>query len=489
MAELVNAFRKNVRSEKNAGRQFIKHSLDDVGARNPRRDMPAPRYDRLSRSWLSASVAACVLGCTAWPLLAAEPEGNALTLAKALALTLEKSPVLSSFSWDMRAAEARMIQAKLVPNPEISVEGEDFTRAAVPMATESMQNTLELSQLIELGGKRKSRIQEAQFDRAATEWDYQVKRLEVLKLTSLAFIDVLTAQRNVQLAEENVELAQGAIPVTQSRVEAGKASDVELVRTNTAVATARIRLTDAKRDLETARVNLAAQWGAKRATFPNVTGNLDQLRPIPSLESLKTKLEKNPDLARWTTERQKREATLSLARAEAKPDLTLRAGPRLLGASHADLTLVAGFSIALPLWNRNQGKIAEAEADVAKTADERAAAEARAYADLHEAYQTLARTAEDIQVLRGTVLPGAKTAVDQISQGYAAGRFSQLDVLDAQRTYNETQTEYVRALSDFQKAQAQIDALTAGPLQVLIPRESTSKSYQRNRNNNVSRNE
>ena len=98
-------------------------------------------------------------------------------------------------------------------------------------------------------------------------------------------------------------------------------------RTNTAVATARIRLTEVRRDLETARVNLAAQWGAKQATFPSVTGNLDRLRPIPSLESLKAKLQKNPGLTRWTTERQKRESSLNLARAEAKPDVTLRAGP------------------------------------------------------------------------------------------------------------------------------------------------------------------
>jgi cobalt-zinc-cadmium efflux system outer membrane protein len=420
----------------------------------------------------------CILCGHAVPLLGAGPDGNPLTLARALALTLEKSPVLSSFSWDIRAAEARIIQAKLLPNPEISLEGEDFTRAGGRSATESMQNTLELSQLIELGGKRNSRVREAQFDRATTEWDYQVKRLEVLKLTSLAFIDVLTAQRNVQLAEENVELTEGAVPITQKRVEAGKASNVELVRTNTAVASARIRFTEARRDLETDRGNLAAQWGAKRAMFPSVTGNLDQLRSIPSLESLKAKLQKNPDLARWTTERQKREATLNLARAEAKPDLTLRAGPRLLGASHADLTLVAGFSIPLPLWNRNQGKIAEAEANVTKTADERAAAEAKAYAELNEAYQTLARAEEEVRILRETVTPGAKSAVDQITEGYAAGRFSQLDVLDAQRTYNETRTQYVRALSDFQKAQAQIDALTAGPVELPRWNEPASRSYE-----------
>ena len=113
---------------------------------------------------------------------------------------------------------------------------------------------------------------------------------------------MLASQLNVQLAGENVELTEGAVPVTHKRVEAGKASSVELVRTNTAVATARIRLREARRDLEAARVDLAAQWGAKKATFPSVTGNLDQLRPIPSLESLKAKLQKNPDLARWTTD-------------------------------------------------------------------------------------------------------------------------------------------------------------------------------------------
>jgi cobalt-zinc-cadmium efflux system outer membrane protein len=180
---------------------------------------------------------------------------------------------------------------------------------------------------------------------------------------------------------------------------------------------------------------------------------------------------------------------LNLARAEAQPDLTLRAGPRLLGANHADLTLVAGFSIPLPLWNRNQGKIAEAKANVAKTADERAAAEARAYTELNEAFQTLARATEEVRILRETVLPDAKSAVDQITEGYAAGRFSQLDVLDAQRTYNETKTQYVRTLSDFQKAQAQIDALTTGPVQLSSLGELISKSHQGNRNNKVSRDE
>jgi cobalt-zinc-cadmium efflux system outer membrane protein len=421
---------------------------------------------------LSLATAYAVCPCGAQPQESGEP----ITLARALALALERSPELAAFSWDIRAAEARILQAKLVPNPEISWDGEDFTRAGVQSATESMQNTLVLSQLIELGGKRSSRVREAQFDRWAAEWDYQVKRLDVLKATSLAFIDVLSGQRKVSLAEENVQLAEREIPVTQKKVEAGQASNVELIRTKTEVATARIELTEATHELEAARVNLAAQWGAKKATFASVSGNLEQLRPIPSLESLKVKLQANPELAKWTTERQRREATLSAARAEAHPDITVNAGPRLLGASHADMSLVAGFSIPLPLWNRNQGKIAEAEANVAKTSDERAAAEAGAFAELNEAYQTLQRAAEEVRMLRDTVLPGAKSVIDQTTEGYATGRFSQLDVLDAQKSYIETRTQYVRALSDFQKAAAQIDALTAGPVE-LPSNRTVTKTY------------
>jgi cobalt-zinc-cadmium efflux system outer membrane protein len=414
--------------------------------------------------------------------------GRPLTLAKALALTLEHSPELSAFSWDIRSAEARIIQAKLIPNPEISFEGENLSELGGSQSGNEMQNTLRLSQLIELGGKRRSRLREAQFDREATQWDYQVKRLEVLKLTSTAFIDVLAAQRNVQLAEEGLSIAEAAMPVTQQRVKAGKASEVELVRTNTAVATARIESEQAKRELQTARLNLAAQWGEKKAIFPNVIGNLEQVRDLPPLESLNAKLHGSPNLVRWTTEREKRQATLNLVRAEAKPDLTLQTGPRVIASNPVDVTFVAGFSIPLPLWNRNQGRIAEAEANVAKVADERAAAETRAYADLNEAYQTLARAAEEVRILRETVLPGAKSAVDQITEDYSAGRFSQLDVLDAQRSYNESRTQFVRALAAYQKAQAQIDALTAGPVELPGPSAPISKTYG-NRNKKFSRNE
>lgn len=403
------------------------------------------------------------------PSAIAEPPtpGKPLTMAAAIVLTLQRNPELSSFSWDIRAAEARIIQSKLSPNPEITVEGENLTKTGGQ--GEGIQNTIQLSQLIELGGKKKSRVREAQFDWEGSRWEYQAKRLEVLKATSTAFVDVLAAQSSLQLKEDSLAIAEAAVPATRTRVDAGKAAAVELVRAQTAVASARIELEEAKRELQTARLNLAAQWGDKKASFPNVIGNLEQVREPPPLESLNAKLQRNPNLARWTTESGKRKATLSVARSEARPDITLQAGPRLIGTNPVEPTLVAGFSIPLPLWNRNQGKIAEAEANLGKVADERANAEARAYAELNEAYQTLAGSSHEARALRETVLPGAKNTVDETARGYAAGRFSQLDVLEAQKNYNESRTQYVKALASYQKAQAQIDALTAGPVELPKP--------------------
>src|SRR5262249_10207874 len=75
-----------------------------------------------------------------------------------------------------------------------------------------------------------------------------------------------------------------------------------------------------------------------------------------------------------------------------------------------------------------------------------------------------------------------------IREGYSAGRFGQLDVLDAQRSYNETRTQYVKALADYHKAQAQIDALTAVPVELPSPTEPVSKTYG-NRNKKAPRNE
>jgi len=409
----------------------------------------------------------------ALPLAASAAEkSDSITLAEALARTLRGSPELAANDWEIRMAEARVLQAGLRPNPELSIDIENPTGSGPYKSGDLMENTLTLSQLIELSGKRPARIQAAQTGRAVVEWEYQVKRVEVLKAATLAFIDVLSAQRRLELADEIVKVSEEAVKLTEQRVGVGKVSAVELIRANVAVSTARIEVEQARRGMATARGNLAAQWGAKEADFGAVSGDLDHHKGAPSLSDLRQRLLGNPDLARWTAEREKRAAVLAKEQTLAKPDISLRVGPRMEGRAE-DATFVAGFSVPLPFYNRNQGNIAEARASLAKLEEEKRGAEARAFASLNEAWQKLSGALREITILEESVIPGAKDAEKQLTDGYAAGRFTQFEVLDARRTLNAARGQQVRALADYQKARAELDALTARPTE--LPRLPIAK--------------
>lgn len=387
---------------------------------------------------------------------------DTLSLPAALAKTLESSPELAAYSWDIRAAEARVLQARLRPNPTASLDVENLTGSGDYAKGEQAERTLQLSQLVELGDKRPARIGEAAAGRTVAELDYQVKRVEVLRAATRAFVDVLAAQRAVALAGETAALAATVTPLTQRRVEAGKASAVEVTRSNLVIASANIELEQSRRTLATARGNLAAQWGARRAEFDSVSGDLDRVREIPSLATLGGKVMRNPQLTRWTAERERREAAVTLARAQGRPDLTVFGGPRVIGKGEA-VTGVAGLSIPLPFSNRNQGNIAEAQALASKAGEERRSVETRSFAALNEAYQTLSRAAREVEILRRDVLPGAREAEELVTAGYEAGRFTQLEILDARRTLIGARSQNLRALADYHKAVADIEALTAAP--------------------------
>ena len=106
---------------------------------------------------------------------------DVLTLRDALTRTLYLSPELATLPYDERAAEARVLQAGLRPNPEVSVEVEDFGGQKEFRGFGESETTLKFGQLLELGGKRAARIREAQAEKALVKFDCEVKRREVLE--------------------------------------------------------------------------------------------------------------------------------------------------------------------------------------------------------------------------------------------------------------------------------------------------------------------
>ena len=146
-----------------------------------------------------------------------EPTGP-LTLGNALSLALRGNPELATFAWEVRARDAQVLQASLLPNPQVGVEIEDFGGGDQLAAFDGSDTTLQLKQKIELGGKRAKRTKVASLRGDLARWDYEVKKLDVIAETTRAFVDVLAAQERVALTEELVALAQSVLDTTAQRV-------------------------------------------------------------------------------------------------------------------------------------------------------------------------------------------------------------------------------------------------------------------------------
>jgi cobalt-zinc-cadmium efflux system outer membrane protein len=413
----------------------------------------------------AARLAACLLigGLLAQPALAAveEPRGE-LALREALALALERNPELAAFSQEIRAAEAAVIQADVLPNPKLDVVGDNLGNTR--KKDEGDRSTsLFIGQLVELGGKRAARVRLAETGRDLAGWDYEAKRLEIFARVRQTFVEVLTAQGRTGLADESVRLAQAVADGVAKRVQAGKVSPVEETKARLTVSAALIEREQARRELAAARNRLAALWANPTPRFGRAAGDLERVPPLPAFETLAARIRDNPELARWATEIQRRQAGVEAERAKAVPDITVSGGISRFSVYNDNAYLV-GISIPIPVFDQNRGGILEANRRLDKAADERRAVESRLATELSDTYQRAAAIANEIETLRTDLLPGSQRAFDAATQGYQLGKFGFLDVLDAQRTLFQSRAQYLRALADYQLAVSEIERLTGAAL-------------------------
>ncbi len=432
---------------------------------------------------------------------------DAMTLSRALALALEKNPELAAYSWDIRAAEARALQARLLPNPELSVEVEGIRWNPGPQSTTVTRNsdlsvgwdreerarsgfgqaevTIALSQLVELGGKRAKRIRLAKRGQDIAAWDYEVARADVLAQVAQAFVDVLAAQERVTLSRELMGFAEEAERATAARAQAGKISPIELKKAQIARSSVGVEVQRTTRELQAARVRLAATWGKTMPTFEKAVGHFDAIAPLPALEDLQTAITSVPDIARWTAEMEQRHAALRLEKSMRIPDIELKLGMKSerlesgegagygwgtggasFSRSHSsfdrerDNTLLFEVSLPLPLFNRNQGSIKEAQHLISKGKEEERAARTRIRAGVADAYYTTLAVYEENETLKTEVLPLALETFELTQRGFRHGKFSYLEALDAQRTLVEARIRFLDAQAAYHQGVVELERLT-----------------------------
>jgi cobalt-zinc-cadmium efflux system outer membrane protein len=391
---------------------------------------------------------------------AAQPDDltGIITLRDAVTRTMVNNPKLKAFSLDIRIAEARKLQAGLLPNPEIKVEVEEFGGTGGRAGFDSSETSIQIGQLIELADKRSKRTNLAVIEKDLAELDFESKRLDVISDVANAFIDVLAAQEQLDLSKELVDLSEKAYSTVAERVKAGEDSPVEQTKAKIVLSNTRIEFEKAVKELASARYQLAATWGSSNPAFEKVSGGFYEISPAPALEELTGMISQNPDMMRWQAEKERRLAALELEKAKAASDIKLGGGIQYFDEGD-DSAFILGLSIPFPIFDRNQGNIQQAMYLLAKTKEHRKAVETDLRAKLAEASMKLSSSFSELTIIENDVLPLAENAFDATNQGYREGKFEYLVVLDAQRTFFEVRAKYIQALTGYHKARAHVERL------------------------------
>lgn len=393
------------------------------------------------------------------PLAAAPGAAGSITLADAIAKALAQSPRLQAFQKGTRAARGENDQAGAWPNPEIEAGVENFVGSGAYGAFTSAEINYGISQEIPLTGKLSARqaIASAALDTAAL--DEAAARLDVIRDTTIAFMSVVAAEESVDLATEQKELAADVLRSVNRRVDAAAAPLIQRSRSEVENATAALALDKAHRERDVARRALASVIGDEafagptdREAFYAVT-KPDPL-PVPA------PTDRLIDTLRQSSALAQARARIDLEQANALPDPRVSIGVREFQAS-GDRAVLVSLGLPIPLLNTNSGTIEKVRQEALRTElDHRQATLDRA-ADLARAHARLMRSYVEASTLKASILPAATQAFRLARDGYAAGRFPYLEVLDAQRSLFLARQQKIDALREFHTAQAEVTRLVA----------------------------
>jgi cobalt-zinc-cadmium efflux system outer membrane protein len=390
------------------------------------------------------------------------PTNAPLELAQAFAMVLVENPTLTAFSYDVRAAEARLLQARARPNPRLGIGLKEFNRDSTGL--DSSEFEIALEQQFELGGKRRWRTRMAAAQGELAGWDYAARRLDLLADTTTRFVAVAVAQRRVELVAHAVALAEDTHRAVGERVKAGKEPALQAAKSASELELVRMAALDAADTLRVARQRLATLWGAPAPTYPSVTGQLDlAVDAPPPLERLRSNLPQNPHLARGEAELRLRGAAVASAKAARLPDLT--AGLALSRYQEDDTDALSfGVGIPLPLFDRNRGNIEAAKQERSRATATQAATRLMLQSELATTHTAWSAAHRRVKTLREKVIPNLEAAFEGAQEGYRQGKFSFLDMLDSQRLLFEARGTLLAALSDYHTHRAEARRLAPRPL-------------------------
>jgi cobalt-zinc-cadmium efflux system outer membrane protein len=377
--------------------------------------------------------------------LAQAPAQPLLSLQDAFARSLADAPAMQAADQARLAAEAGVRQADRNPNSTLDITADNLLGSGLYAGIDRSETTFALSQRLEWGEDRQARTRLAAADITLARASGDIRRQDLLHEVELAYLAVQKADADLTVALERAELAREIVKTVQRRVDAARDPLMAGAKAQTVLADAEIGAENARRTSEGAKLRLASFWGGEATFSVDMAAYASAVLPTPSARH------SSPDLALAEAEASKAAAAVDVERARGEQDPTISGGLRYFQET-GEVALVVGVSIPLTFSDQNEDAIARARAETSRLRFEGEALRRNIEREANMARAQMEIARAEVVAIDARLLPSAEQALAYARQGYSAGGFSYLDVLDAQRLVVQARLQRNSAVHSFHVA-------------------------------------
>ncbi len=400
---------------------------------------------------------------------------DGISLNELIKRALDANLDLTAARLEIEKAKARLVQAKLRPNP--TLEFEQQSGRLVGNGGDG-NFTVGASLPIEIYGRREARINFAQIEIQASEAEVRNRERILTNNILTNYVEALGALREIDTLEKVLELDMQTTKFIQIRVNEGDAAPLELNLVQAEVERLRSRRQLAEGKLQSSLTGLKMLAGID---FDEPLRLREQINTavLPALpktreEAVDIALRNRPDALLTRIEEQVATAGLRLVRAQSKPDVTAYTrysqGRSVIDTSignfpQNDRSLTFGVAIGIPIFNKNQGAKTEAEISIKQAQSRREFAERVIRGEILSAYQRYEAASRAVLTLEMSAIPRSTENVETFRRIYEIGEIKITDLIAEQRRLLDANRDLTEALTEKYRAQADLQiAMGAGGL-------------------------
>jgi cobalt-zinc-cadmium efflux system outer membrane protein len=379
-----------------------------------------------------------------------------LSLADALARAKQQHPLLIAAKQRVAMAEGERLDAGFRLNPSINVSGENFPIGPVKdgfVFTRNIDWFVTWSQTFETGDKRALRLALAERGVETARAEAAAAERQIVYEVKSAYQQVSIARLRAELLRENGNNLKQLVSLNEIRVREGYTAEGDLIKVRLEAQRYDYQHRRSLLELERAKIGLLRAMGT--ASFEAADTAFDLVESLDfhpvefAVSSLEEAAMRQPQIQAAQSRIEHAQALLRLEQAQARPDLNATFGYKRNGPDNA---LYGALSVPLPFYNRNQGRIARAEAAVAEAQAEWNHARNLVRAELAAARRAVESRRRQVETLQADFLLQADESRAVSLAAYREGAADLIVLLDAQRVRSQAQELYYEALYEYQLA-------------------------------------